>query len=88
MQDVAYLRFLPDGLSSPYTNKAGKFVSIHCLDTEQVDKVRSYDDHHFLHNLLRRILVEGWVICLMVHGNVIPSLGARWKRSQVIGVCF
>ena len=47
--DVAYLRFLPKGSLALIPNKAGKFVSIHCLDTEQADKVRKYDDHHFLH---------------------------------------
>ena len=46
--DVAYLRFLPKGSLALIPNKAGKFVSIHCLDTEQADKVRKYDDHHFL----------------------------------------
>ena len=46
--DVAYLRFLPKGSLALIPNKAGKFVSIHCLDTEQVDQVRRYDDHHFL----------------------------------------
>ena len=46
---IAYLRFLPTGSLALIPNRAGKFVSIHCLDTEQVDQVRSYDDHHFLH---------------------------------------
>ena len=45
--DVAYLRFLPKGSLALIPNKAGKFVSIHCLGTEQANKVRKYDDHHF-----------------------------------------
>ena len=45
---IAYLRFLPTGSLALIPNRAGKFVSIHCLDTEQVDQIRSYDDHHFL----------------------------------------
>ena len=47
--DIAYLRFLPKGSLALIPNRAGKFVSIHCLDTEQVEQVIRYDDHHFLH---------------------------------------
>ena len=47
--EIAYLRFLPTGSLALIPNRAGKFVSIHCLDTEQVEQVRRYDDHHFLH---------------------------------------
>ena len=47
--DIAYLRFLPKGSLALIPNRAGKFVSIHCLGKEQADRVRRYDDHHFLH---------------------------------------
>ena len=47
--DIAYLRFLPKGSLALIPNRAGKFVSIHCLGTEQVDQVKIYNDDHFLH---------------------------------------